>query len=178
MKRRITDEHQKIMAAFISAGLAMSMVSTVFALDADNVEPWERSAETHRENFGNSIAYLEAMDTSDYTNDSVEELKTVIEAAKTEYENADQLAKYYYHARNQLEYARAKLVYSEIGEDGPNKLPFRELSAEEIIDEMGAGINFGNTMDGHSSMVPDGCAWQPRSAAKEQIQCTTAVTTP
>lgn len=160
---------KKIIAVLISAGLTMSTVPTVFALDADNVEPWERSAETHRENLGNSIAYLEAMDTSEYTNDSVEELKTAIETAKTEYENADQPAKYYYNARNQLEYARAKLVYSEIGEDGPNKLPFRELSAEEIIDEMGAGINFGNTMDGHSSMVPDECAWQPRSAEKEQI---------
>lgn len=160
---------KKIIAFLISAGIAMSTVPAVFASDTDSVEPWERIAETHRENLGNSIAYLEAMDTSDYTNDSVEELKNAIETAKIEYENADQPAKYYYNARNQLEYARAKLVYSEIGEDGPNKLPFRELSAAEIIDEMGAGINFGNTMDGHSSMMPDECAWQPRNAAKEQI---------
>ena len=29
--------------------------STAFALDADNIEPWERSAETHRENLGNTM---------------------------------------------------------------------------------------------------------------------------
>lgn len=160
---------KKIIAVLISAGLTMSTVSTVFALDTDIIEPWKRNADTHRENLGNSIAYIEAMDTSDYTDDSVKELKAAVETAKTEYNNADQPAKYYYHARNQLEYARAKLVYSETGEDGPNKLPFRELSAKEIIDEMGAGINFGNTMDGHISMEPDERAWQPHRAAKEQI---------
>ena len=50
-------------------------------------------------------------------------------------------------------------MYSSIGEDGPNRLPFRELSAEEVIAEMGAGINFGNTMDGHSAMAPGETAW-------------------
>lgn len=109
------------------------------------------------------------MDTSEYTADSVKELEAAIETAKTEYADASQPAKYYYNARNQLEYARAKLVYSSVGEDGPNRLPFRELSPEEVIAEMGAGINLGNTLDGHSSMLPSERAWQPRATTKEQI---------
>lgn len=160
---------KRLIALLISAALMIMSSPSVFALDADTVEPWERSAETHRENLGNSIAYLEAMDTSAYTPESVKELEAAIAAAKTEFAEEAQPAKFYWNARNQLEYARAKLVYSSIGEDGPNKLPFRELSTDEIIAEMGAGINLGNTMDGHSSMTPNERAWQPRAMTKEQI---------
>lgn len=160
---------KRMIALLISAALMMTTIPTVYALDADNVEPWERSAETHRENLGSSISYLEAMDTSQYTADSVKELESAIETAKAEYSDASQPAKYYYNARNQLEYARAKLVYSSVGGDGPNRLPFRELSPEEVIAEMGAGINLGNTLDGHSSMLPSERAWQPRATTKEQI---------
>lgn len=160
---------RKIIAFLLSAAVIAAAAPTVYALDSDKVEPWERSAETHRENLGSSIAYLEAFDTSEYTEESTTALKEAIKTAKEQYEDSTQPAKYYYSARNQLEYARAKLVYNTVGEDGPNKLPFRELSAEEVIEEMGAGINFGNTMDGHSAMVPSETAWQPRVAAKEQI---------
>ncbi|MGN0578332.1 MAG: cellulase family glycosylhydrolase, partial [Ruminiclostridium sp.] len=160
---------RKVIALLLSAAFMIISAPEISALDSDKVEPWERSAETHRENLGSSIAYLEAFDTSEYTEESVTALKEAIKTAKAQYEDSTQPAKYYYSARNQLEYARAKLVYNTVGEDGPNKLPFRELSAEEVIEEMGAGINFGNTMDGHSAMVPSETAWQPRVAAKEQI---------
>ena len=160
---------RKIIASLLSAAVIAAAAPTAYALDSDKVEPWERSAETHRENLGSSIAYLEAFDISEYTDESVTALKEAIKTAKEQYEDSSQPAKYYYSARNQLEHARAKLVYSSIGEDGPNKLPFRELSAEELIEEMGAGINLGNTMDGHSSMVPSETAWQPREMTKEQI---------
>lgn len=97
-------------AALISVALFIASAAAAFALDADSIEPWERSAETHRENLGNSIAYLDSMDTSGYTADSVSELHAVIETAKAEFANENQSAQYYYNARNQLEYARAKFV--------------------------------------------------------------------
>ena len=160
---------RKIIGFFTAAAIMLSAIPAVSALDKDNVEPWERSAETHRENLKNSIAYLEAFDTSEYTEESVNELLAAIETAKAEYQKEDEKASFYWNARTELEYARAKLVYSETGEDGPNKQPFRELTPTELIAEMGAGINLGNTMDGHSSMVPSETAWQPREMTKEQI---------
>lgn len=47
---------KRIISLLISAALMMTTILTVYALDADNIEPWERSAETHRENLGSSIA--------------------------------------------------------------------------------------------------------------------------
>jgi aryl-phospho-beta-D-glucosidase BglC (GH1 family) len=46
------------------------------------------------------------------------------------------------------------------GTPGNIRLPFRDLSAEEITNEMGLGWNLGNTMDGHSAFMPSETAWQ------------------
>ena len=35
-----------------------------------------------------------------------------------------------------------------------NPAVFRDLSSDEIIREMGAGWNLGNTMDGHTGLTP------------------------
>lgn len=39
-------------------------------------------------------------------------------------------------------------------------LPFKDLTAEQITEEMGAGWNLGNTFDGHTAMTPSETAWQ------------------
>ena len=39
-------------------------------------------------------------------------------------------------------------------------LPFRELSADEMVEEMGTGWNLGNTMDGHTGFTPNETLWQ------------------
>lgn len=44
--------------------------------------------------------------------------------------------------------------------EGVKALPFRDLSAEQIIQEMGVGWNLGNTMDGHINFMPSETAWQ------------------
>lgn len=44
--------------------------------------------------------------------------------------------------------------------DQGDPLPFRELSADEIVAEMGTGWNLGNTMDGHSGLTPNETLWQ------------------
>ena len=40
------------------------------------------------------------------------------------------------------------------------RMPFRELSAKEIVAEMGTGWNLGNTMDGHTGFTPGETVWQ------------------
>ena len=39
--------------------------------------------------------------------------------------------------------------------------PFRNLTAEEMVAEMGTGWNLGNTMDGHTGFTPLETLWQP-----------------
>ncbi len=103
---------RKFIASLLSAAVMAAAAPTAFALDSDKVEPWERSAETHRENLGSSIAYLEAFDTSEYTDESVTALKEAIKTAKEQYEDSSQPAKYYYsaHIYNSVE-NRHKGIY-------------------------------------------------------------------
>lgn len=49
------------------------------------------------------------------------------------------------------------------------RLPFRDLSAEQITKEMGLGWNLGNTMDGHSAFMPSETAWQSVVTTSELI---------
>ena len=47
--------------------------------------------------------------------------------------------------------------------------PFRSLTAEKIVEEMGTGWNLGNTMDGHTGFTPLETLWQPYVTTKELI---------
>lgn len=47
---------------------------------------------------------------------------------------------------------------------------FREMSGEEMVQEMGAGWNLGNTMDGHFDMTPGETAWQSVETTQELIK--------
>ena len=40
------------------------------------------------------------------------------------------------------------------------RMPFRNLTADEIVSEMGNGWNLGNTMDGHTGFTPSETLWQ------------------
>lgn len=46
---------------------------------------------------------------------------------------------------------------------------FRDLTADEIVAEMGTGWNLGNTMDGHTGFSPLETLWQPYVTTKELI---------
>lgn len=47
---------------------------------------------------------------------------------------------------------------------------FHVLSGEELIQDMGAGWNLGNTMDGHTGFTPGETVWQPYRTTKELIR--------
>ncbi|MGN0507413.1 MAG: cellulase family glycosylhydrolase [Lachnospiraceae bacterium] len=51
-----------------------------------------------------------------------------------------------------------------------NPRPFRSLTAQEMVAEMGTGWNLGNTMDGHTGFTPSETAWQSVVTTKELIQ--------
>ena len=40
------------------------------------------------------------------------------------------------------------------------QMPFRDMTADEIVSEMGNGWNLGNTMDGHTGFTPSETLWQ------------------
>ncbi len=48
--------------------------------------------------------------------------------------------------------------------------PFRDLTSDELIAEMGTGWNLGNTMDGHSNYAVGETAWQGNVTTKELIK--------
>jgi len=50
-----------------------------------------------------------------------------------------------------------------------NALPFRVLSADEMVAEMGTGWNLGNTMDGHTGFTPNETLWQNTKTTQELI---------
>lgn len=47
---------------------------------------------------------------------------------------------------------------------------FRDLTAEEIVAEMGTGWNLGNTMDGHTGFAPSETSWQSVTTTKGLIE--------
>lgn len=52
-----------------------------------------------------------------------------------------------------------------------NPLPFEDLDAATIIEEMGIGINLGNTLDGHSSQMPGETFWNSVITTQGIITC-------
>lgn len=49
-------------------------------------------------------------------------------------------------------------------------LPFRDMTADEIVAEMGTGWNLGNTMDGHTGFTPGETIWQDVETTQELIR--------
>lgn len=49
-------------------------------------------------------------------------------------------------------------------------MPFRDMTADEIVAEMGTGWNLGNTMDGHTGFTPGETIWQDVETTQELIR--------
>lgn len=49
-------------------------------------------------------------------------------------------------------------------------MPFRELTTDELVAEMGMGWNLGNTFDGHTGFTPNETQWQNVTTTKECIK--------
>lgn len=118
----------------------------------------------------NSITYCDKMQESDYTAESWTSFQTQLEKAKAVYKKVKQADSVYKEAREELEKVKAGLMFLTTTEKG-NPLLFRQLTSDQIVDEMGAGWNLGNTMDGHdSSWKPSETSWQSTVTTKKLIQ--------
>lgn len=139
----------------VAAGLPISTISA--------------STTSARTVLKNTITYCEKIDKSEYTSKSWKTFQTEIADAKKVYNKAKQDDKVYAEAFDKLEKAKANLVFVSSTEKG-NPLPFTILSADQIVDEMGAGWNLGNTMDANDYMKPSETAWQPTVTTKALIK--------
>lgn len=124
---------------------------------------------TARDYLEMSIDHCSALDSTKYQAESLEQLQEAIAEARAVYETEEQADEVYNEARAALEKVRARMLFTETGTP-ESPLPYRELTAEELVYEMGAGINLGNTLDGHSHFAPSETSWQSVVTTKAYIK--------
>lgn len=130
----------------------------------------EESAEmTLRDWLGYTIDYCDNLDSLKYQSSSWAAFLTALETAKTVYSVTTYDDDTYQDAREELETAKAALLFVNSTDSG-NPMDFRTLSGEETVWEMGVGWNLGNTMDGHTGFHPSETAWQSTITSKEMIK--------
>lgn len=121
-----------------------------------------------KRNLGESIKYCENMDETKYQTSSWAAFMTALDKAKSDYASLTDDTKLT-AARQTLENAKSKLLFVESTDPG-SPLPFRTLSKNEVVYEMGVGWNLGNTMDGHAGFHPGETSWQQFITTKEMIR--------
>ncbi len=117
----------------------------------------------------NTITYCDKLNKSDYIGDTWTAFQKELKEAKAVYKKTKQKDAVYSTARDELEKAKAALKFVISKEKG-NPLVFRQLTVDQIVDEMGAGWNLGNTMDGHSGFNPNETLWQSVTTSKALIK--------
>lgn len=117
----------------------------------------------------NSITFCDKLSKSDYTSTTWKAFEKELKEAKTVYKKAGQKDSVYSTERDKLEKSKASLSFVTSTDKG-NPLTFRKLSVTDIVDEMGAGWNLGNTMDGHSGLNPNETLWQSVTTTKAFIK--------
>lgn len=115
------------------------------------------------------LDYAATMDSSKYQEESWKTFQTELTAAKKVYDNATSTEAECDAARASLEKVKSNMLFVDSTDPG-NPMPFRQLSNEAIMDEMGVGTNLGNTMDGHSGFTPSETAWQSVETTKAIIK--------
>lgn len=131
---------------------------------------WEQTVEMRRANLKLTLDYIAGMDKTLYTEESWNALMDAVPAAQAEYENSKATVDSLKKARDTIEYVKASLIFVNENADDENAMPFRELTPEEVVAEMGVGINLGNTLDGHSGFTPNETSWQPITTTKAYIK--------
>lgn len=122
-----------------------------------------------RELLGMTLDYCGGMDASKYLADSWDALQEELEKAREVYDKAGVTDEECKTARASLEKVKANMLFEYTGTE-ENPLPWRNLTNDEIVNEMGAGINLGNTMDGHSGFTPNETCWQSAETTKAYIK--------
>ncbi len=122
-----------------------------------------------RNGLKSSIDYCKNLKEEDYANkDTFAKLEEAIQTAQTAYDNVSDTRLNYKAARDTLEKVRVALAPNVSGTESDPK-EFRILSKKEVVKEMGAGINLGNTMDGGLYDSSE-TGWQAYKTTKEYIK--------
>ncbi len=122
-----------------------------------------------RDSLEKTLQFCETMDQSKYKADSYAAFKSQLDKAKATYDDKTTINTEVKEVLAALEKAKANLQFVDATEES-NPLEFRELSGDDTVYEMGAGINLGNTMDGHSGFTPAETCWQGVVTTKEYIK--------
>lgn len=137
--------------------------------DVSNEEKAKEGAEM-RAALKSAIDACEAFSEDEYEAASIAKVQAALPAAKSVYDNPYDTKANYRAARDALENVRAGVVPKMTTQEGHPKA-FRILSKKEVIDEMGAGINLGNTFDGVTAwLTPSETGWQGYKTTKEYIK--------
>lgn len=124
---------------------------------------------TERDLLKMTLDYCDSMDRSKYKEASLQALQAALLEAKAVYDTEGAEEHVYTEARAALEKVKANMLFNDTGtQEAP--LPFRELTTDEMIFEMGVGINLGNTLDGHSNFAPNETLWQSVETTKAYIK--------
>ena len=115
-----------------------------------------------------SIDYCSDLKADDYTSDTFSKLQPAIEAATTIFNDTTKTDLEYKDARDDLEIVRTKLAKIPSTDPGKPKT-FRVLTKDEVVKEMGAGTNLGNTFDGGLNNATE-TNWQAFRTTKEYIK--------
>ncbi len=146
-------------------------VMVFFAISSDNMAvnaAEEDTGSENRDKLQYAVDFVGKMDQSSYEADSWAAFMTVVEEAEKLLTNQSATEAEFAAMHAKLESTKAKMLFVMSKADS-NPLPFRKLTDEELIYEMGLGTNLGNTMDGHSGFTPSETAWQSAVTTKEYI---------
>ena len=147
---------------------------TLESTTADSTDPVpdqgeEEEGVTSRDKLKMRLDYAATMDSTKYQTASWEAFQTELASAKAVYDNAASTEAQCDAARASLEKVKTGMLFVN-STDAGNPMPFRQLSKDEVMEEMGVGINLGNTLDGHSGFTPSETAWQSVTTTKEIIK--------
>ena len=115
-----------------------------------------------------SIEYCSNLNANDYTEATFSKLQPAIETATAAFNDTTKTDLEYKDARDDLEIVRTKLAKNPTTDQGKAKT-FRVLTKDEVVKEMGAGTNLGNTFDGGLNNATE-TSWQPYKTTKEYIK--------
>lgn len=115
-----------------------------------------------------AIDYCKSLKEEDYSSESFAKLAPAITTAEKAYNDSSKTDAELKAARDALEAVRVALV-PKVSTAASNPKDFRILSKKDVVKEMGAGINLGNTMDGGLYEVSE-TSWQAYKTTKAYIK--------
>lgn len=153
----------------LKGSFIVAMIFTILSANAMISRAAEGDvSDSNRSKLKYAVDFVEIMDEPSYEADSWTAFMKVVAEARELLANQSATEAEFATMHAKLESAKARMLFV-MNEADSTPLTFRMLADEELIYEMGLGINLGNTMDGHSGFTPSETAWQSAMTTKEYI---------